>query len=313
LFIYAIRFFNSHLNFLKLSKTVIKLREFLRDKPRVSFAFAVMIGILVNEFDAGVQRLLLPVATYLQPLLLNADSSFAAEVAVNCIFQGLIALGVCLIVAPFFASALRPQSMFYPLVAVGADLIYSSWWMPISIYTNKWPFPNELRPIYLLSTFLTSAIFLGTLTLASKKALQQGRFNFWPAVMVGNKGKQQLHVAGATSIQAATMDNNNPPTGRLSTRYLLLMVSFVPGALVTIDGLRFAMAHGLTLVVVIKVGFCLFLFAACCIAINNRNYFNDLVQRKYLTTLSLSFGQTILAFVILLFWGGLKVVLFGSK
>lgn len=293
---------------------MIRLREFLRNKPRVSFVFAALVGVLVSEISEVVQKLLLPVATYLQPMLLNADSSFHSVAAVNCIFQGLVALGVCLIAAPFFASTLRPQSMFYPLIAVGTDLIYSAWWMPISICTNKWPFPSEFVPIYLLTTFLTSAIFFGTLLFASKKTIQWRWSCFGLAVTEGN-GEETQQRETVEVTQAAIEDKNNldPPPEKLSTRYLLLMISFLTGGVVTIDGLRFALANAFTPVVVAKVGFCLFLFVACCIAINNRNYFNDLNQRKYLTSLSLSFFQTILALTTLLFWAGLKLVLFGSK
>lgn len=109
------------------------------------------------------------------------------------------------------------------------------------------------------------------------------------------------------------MDNDNQPTGKLSTSYLLLMVSFFAGSLTTINGIRFALAHELTPVVIAKVGFCLFLFAACCIAINAKDYFNDLVQRRYLTTLSLSFVQTLQALATLLFWVVLRLVFFGSS
>ena len=49
---------------------MIRLREFLRNKPRVSFVFAALVGVLVSEIDEVVQKLLLPVATYLQPMLL---------------------------------------------------------------------------------------------------------------------------------------------------------------------------------------------------------------------------------------------------
>ena len=202
--------------------------------------------------------------------------------------------------------------MFYPLIAVGADLIYSSWWMPISIFTNKWPFPSEFVPIYLLTTFLTSAIFFGTLLFASKKTIQRRWSCFGAAVTaVDEEENQQREAVGV--VQAAVKNNLDLPPEKLSTRYLLLMISFFTGGVVTIDGFRFALANAFTPVVATKVGFCLFLFVTCCIAINSRNYFNDLNQRRYLTSLSLSFVQTILALATLLFWTGLKLVFFGSK
>lgn len=46
-FLYAIGLSYRYLDFFALNKTVIRLREFLRDKPRVSFVFAVLVGILV--------------------------------------------------------------------------------------------------------------------------------------------------------------------------------------------------------------------------------------------------------------------------
>ncbi|MEQ1738300.1 MAG: hypothetical protein ABL884_00185 [Methyloglobulus sp.] len=146
-----------------------KLREFLKDNPRTSIVFAALIGVLFSVLHEGFQKLLLPVASYLQPFLLNSNSSFFSEVVVNCLFQGLIALVACLVIVPLFVKTLRPQSMRYPLVAVGADLIYSFWWLPFSIYLNTWPAPIEYMPVLYWSSCVTSAIFLGSLLWVVRK------------------------------------------------------------------------------------------------------------------------------------------------
>lgn len=146
------------------------LREFLKYNPRASIVFAALIGVLFSVLHEGFQKLLLPVATYLQPFLLNRNSSFSFEVAVNCLFQGLIALVVCLVIVPLFVLIIRPQSMRYPLVAVGADLIYSFWWLPFGIYFDTWPVPIEYMPLLYWSSCVTSAIFLGSLFWVVRKA-----------------------------------------------------------------------------------------------------------------------------------------------
>lgn len=147
-----------------------KLKEFLENSPRIAFIFAALLGVLFSVLHEGGETLLLPVVSYLQPFLLNGSSSFSAEVIVNCLIQGFIAFGVCIIVVPLFVSTLQPKSMTYPLVAVGADLLYSFWWLPISVYLKQWPVPVEYMPIMYWSSFTTSVIFLGSLFWAVRKS-----------------------------------------------------------------------------------------------------------------------------------------------
>lgn len=146
-----------------------KLKEFLENSPRIAVIFAALFGVLFSVLHEGGQTLLLPVVSYLQPILLNGNSSFLAEVIVNCLIQGFIAFGVCLIVVPLFVSTLQPKSMTYPLVAVGAELLYSFWWFPISLYLNQWPVPIEYMPIMYWSSLTTSVIFLGSMFWTDRK------------------------------------------------------------------------------------------------------------------------------------------------
>jgi len=97
---------------------------------------------------------------------------------------------------------------------------------------------------------------------------------------------------------------------RISTAYLLLMTSFMAGAMVTIKAFEYAIHQGLTLSVIVKVGICLSLFSASCVLLNRRNYLSDPVQRQRLMNLNLSFSQAILALGILCFWVILKLAFF---
>jgi hypothetical protein len=151
--------------------TMKRLSEFFGSHPRASFIFAALIGVLFTTLDEFIQKLLLPVVTYLQPLLLDGNSTFLAELVVNCIFQGIIALCVSLVLVPLHVMLLQPKTMFYPFVSVGADLVYSLWWLPINIFLlNKWPFPKEYMPIFFIASAVTSAIFLGSLLLAVRRS-----------------------------------------------------------------------------------------------------------------------------------------------
>jgi hypothetical protein len=146
-----------------------KLKYFLENNYYASIVFSALFGVIFSVLHEGGQKLLLPVIIYSQPFLLNESSSFIAEVIVNCVFQGFIAFGVCLIVVPLFFATLQPKSATYPFVAFGADLLYSFWWLPASIYLNQWPVPVEYMPILFWSSFVTSSIFLGALLRGVRK------------------------------------------------------------------------------------------------------------------------------------------------
>lgn len=98
---------------------------------------------------------------------------------------------------------------------------------------------------------------------------------------------------------------------RISTRYLLLVTSFMAGALVTIKAFEYGLSRGLTVSVFIKVGICLSLFATSCFLLNRKNYFSDAPQRQRLMSMNLSFIQGISALGVLCFWSILKLIFFG--
>lgn len=99
---------------------------------------------------------------------------------------------------------------------------------------------------------------------------------------------------------------------RVSTAYLLLMTSFMAGALVTTKAFAYALNREFTQAVIVKVGICLSLFAICCVLLNRKNYFSDPDQRQRLMNLNLSPVQTISALGVLGFWSLLKLAFFGS-
>ena len=53
------------------------------------------------------------------------------------------------------------------------------------------------------------------------------------------------------------------------------------------------------------------LLAVCCFELRRGNYFYDLTKLGKLNSMSLSAIQIFLALAILLFWAGLKIVLWG--
>lgn len=109
------------------------------------------------------------------------------------------------------------------------------------------------------------------------------------------------------------MNSKSIKKERVSTSYLLLMTSFMASSLASIKGFEVAIAQGFSFPSVVKLSICLALFIVCSIWINKKDYFYDVAQRKRVMSLSLSFKQTLLVLVTLLFWVFLRLVLFGTK
>jgi len=90
------------------------------------------------------------------------------------------------------------------------------------------------------------------------------------------------------------------------------MISFLAGALVTTDGLRFLLAQGLQVPPMIKVAICVALLAISAIVINRNNYWGDRQQQQLLLRLHLSGWQAFIALGVLAFWIAVKLVFFGA-
>ena len=102
------------------------------------------------------------------------------------------------------------------------------------------------------------------------------------------------------------------PVGDLSTKYLVAMISFLAGALVTTDAFRL-LAHGLQIGSIVKVAICVALLAISAVVINRNNYWGNRQQQKLLLKLKLSGWQVFIAVGVLAFWIAVKLVLFGAK
>lgn len=269
---------------------MIKIKNYIKAQRGVSYVVAVLIGVLISILHEYVQKKLIPVAVFLHPLLLDKNSSFLSEVAVNSLFHGLIAVVVCLIAVPLMRIILEPESMRYPLIAAGAYLVNSYWWVANGFYRNAWPFPLEYLPLAFWSAVVTFTIIV----LGLYRSVQMP-----PAEALAPAPTATIYLPASKS-----------DTGRVSTRYLVLMVSLIPGALVATKALSFLITHGPSTAVVIKTGICLSLFVLSALLI--RKEYADPVQRQRLMKLNLNFLQAVLASATLLFWSFLKLAFFGS-
>ena len=99
---------------------------------------------------------------------------------------------------------------------------------------------------------------------------------------------------------------------RLSTRYLVAMISFVAGVLVTTDALRFVLAKGIATAPLVKLAVCVGLLTLTAVVINNNDYFANRQQYQLLKHLRLSGPQAVAALAVLAFWIALKVAFFGT-
>jgi hypothetical protein len=99
------------------------------------------------------------------------------------------------------------------------------------------------------------------------------------------------------------------PVGDLSTKYLVAMISFLAGALVTTDGFRFLLAQGLQIGSIVKVAICVALLAISAVVINRNNYWGNRQQQQLLLKLKLSGWQAFIAVGVLGFWIAVKLVL----
>jgi hypothetical protein len=104
------------------------------------------------------------------------------------------------------------------------------------------------------------------------------------------------------------------PVGDLSTKYLVAMISFLAGALVTTDAFRFLLAQGLQIGSIVKLAICVALLAISAVVINRNNYWGNRQQQQLLLKLKLSGWQVFIAVGVLgFFWIAVKLVLFGAK
>lgn len=103
------------------------------------------------------------------------------------------------------------------------------------------------------------------------------------------------------------------PVGDLSTKYLVAMISFLAGALVTTDGFRFLLTQGLHIGSIVKVAICVALLTISAVVINRNNYWGNRQQQQLLLKLKLSGWQVFNAVGVLGFWIAVKLVLFGAK
>ena len=109
------------------------------------------------------------------------------------------------------------------------------------------------------------------------------------------------------------MNNENAFVERASTFYLVLMTSFISGALALVKAFEIAINQSFSLPSLIKVGICLLFFSACCMWINKKNFFYDAHQRKSLMRGRISFKQALVVITTLLFWVTLRMFLLGEK
>ena len=100
---------------------------------------------------------------------------------------------------------------------------------------------------------------------------------------------------------------------RVSTRYLVTMISFFIGAMTLIKGFERLMQSGLTGTMAIKLAICFAIFLPACFAINKYGYFQDKAQYKQLVNMKLSASQIFISLSVLILLAFIRIALFGTK
>ena len=97
----------------------------------------------------------------------------------------------------------------------------------------------------------------------------------------------------------------------VSTKYLVSMISFFVGIIVSFEGFKYAMARGFATVPLAKLAICLLLLGASVFVLKRYNYWNDREQHQRLAKLQINGLQAVLALSVFLLWMLLRFAFFG--